>query len=151
MLTYLDFRPTRRLQDIAAVSPDGTTAAYVDDSCGQFNLVVQRISDGTRRQLTESTEATVREAVWHPDGQSLVYLADTNGNENAQIYRVGLEGDQPEPLTAAPDVQHVLAVGDPLSPDGGKLAYAANDRTPGDQDVLVKDLNSGEVRRVYAG
>jgi dipeptidyl aminopeptidase/acylaminoacyl peptidase len=31
------------------------------------------------------------------------------------------------------------------------LAYAGNDRSPRDQDVLVRDLTTGEVRRVYAG
>src|SRR5689334_1944912 len=43
------------------------------------------------------------------------------------------------------------AEGPPLSPDGRCLAYAGNDRAPQDQDVLVRDVMTGETRRVYAG
>jgi len=38
-----------------------------------------------------------------------------------------------------------------ISPDGQLVSYAGNDAEPTRQDVLVRNLNSGEVSRVYAG
>lgn len=56
------------------------------------------------------------------------FSADTGGDEQWQIYRIGLADDQPEALTNAPRTQHYVALGDPFSPDGRLLAYAGNDR-----------------------
>jgi len=78
-------------------------------------------------------------------------MADSAGNEQHQLYLVDTAGGPAAALTDAPSAQHWRALGDPFSPDGNLLAYTGNDRSPGDQDVLVRDLTTGEVRRVYAG
>jgi Periplasmic component of the Tol biopolymer transport system len=36
-----------------------------------------------------------------------------------------------------------------FSPEGGRLAYAANARTPADMETWVRDLASGETRSVF--
>lgn len=150
-MSYHDFRPSVRLRPALALRHDGATVAYLDDANGQFNVTVHPVSGGTPRRITSYTDNTVREVAWHPDGQSLVYLADSKGDENAQLYRVSADGGDPEVLTDTPDVRYITAQGDPFSPDGRFLAYTGNDRAPGDQDVLIRDLESGEVRRAYAG
>ncbi|MBA2758667.1 MAG: S9 family peptidase, partial [Chloroflexia bacterium] len=50
-----------------------------------------------------------------------------------------------------PDVQHFLGGSQGWSPDGTSIAYAANDREPTEQDVIVRDVATGESRRVFAG
>lgn len=151
MPSYRDFRPRARFQRTLALSPDNRRLAYADDRAGQFNVVVQPLGGGLGEQVTAFSDNTVRRVAWHPDGQSLVFLADCKGDENTQLYRVRLNGDEPEPLTEMAAVQYTTALGDPFSPDGRRLAYAGNDRVPADQDVLIRDLASGEIRRVYAG
>src|SRR5689334_5568946 len=151
MPSYRDFRPTIRFQQTVALSPDGSMVAYADDNLGQFNVTVQPVSGGTVRRLTAYTDNTVRRVVWHPDGESLIFSADAKGNENSQLYRIGLGGGEPEALTDNPCAQFTLARGNPVSPDGRRLAYSGNDRAPGDQDILILDLESGEVSRVYTG
>lgn len=151
MPSYPDFRPTLRFQQTLAWSPDGRLVAYVDDEAGQFNVTVQPVGGGPAHRLTSYVDNTVRRVAWHPGGASLVYLADTGGDEKAQIYQISVDGGEPKALTDAAGVQHAAALGSPFSRDGRFLAYTANDRNPGDQDVLVRDLGSGEVRRVYAG
>jgi Tol biopolymer transport system component len=85
-----------------------------------------------------------------PDGQSLLFLADAKGDENAQIFLLDLAADHVEALTDAPDAQHAAALGEPFSRDGMLLAYSANDRLPVEQDILIRDMAAGEVRRVPA-
>jgi hypothetical protein len=39
MTSYIDFRPTLRLQSTMALSYNGDLLAYADDAAGQFNLL----------------------------------------------------------------------------------------------------------------
>jgi dipeptidyl aminopeptidase/acylaminoacyl peptidase len=148
-LVLSDFEPTVRFKDTLAVSPDGRFFAYVDDALGQFNLAVRPMSGGGPRYLTSYSGSTARAVSWHPDGRSLLHIADTGGNEAYQLYLVDVETGVRTALTDAPGSAFHPAIGDPFSPDGKLLAYAGNDRNPADQDVLVRDLVSGEVRRVF--
>jgi dipeptidyl aminopeptidase/acylaminoacyl peptidase len=150
MTPYRQFRPSLRFWPVVSLSPDGGTVAYVDDRSGQLNLMVQPVDGGPARALTSFADRSVRRVAWHPGGRWLVFLADSGGDESHQIFRVDLAGGVPEQLTDSPGVQYFAALGDPFSPDGRRLAYAGNDRVPGDQDVLVRDLTTGQVRRLYA-
>jgi dipeptidyl aminopeptidase/acylaminoacyl peptidase len=151
MPSYRDFQSGLRFLPTLSIAPDGDRIAYVDDSSGQFNLVIQRISAGGTRRLTGYAESAVREVAWHPSGEWVLFLADDKGNENTQLHRVGADGGEPMKLTDSPDVQYALALGDPFSPDGTFVAYCGNDRNPADQDVSVLDTRTGDARRLYAG
>jgi dipeptidyl aminopeptidase/acylaminoacyl peptidase len=152
--SYRDFLPDRRFPTIRptlAVSPDGHQVAYADEDNGQYNLAVQSIVRGAVTRLTHYRDTTVRRVAWHPRGDTLIYAADAGGTENTQLYQVDRHGGEIVALTDAPEARHELAQGSPVSPDGRMLAYTANDRNVGDQDVLIRDLDTGEVRRVYTG
>lgn len=151
MPEYRDFLPTLRFQSTLALSPDGTQVAYVDDALGQFNIVVQSVFGGEPQRLTSYSDSTVHRVCWYPDGESILFLADTNGNENAQIYRARLDGGEPQALTDAANAEYALATDDPFSPDGRRILFAANDRSPSEQDIQVRDLKTGETHRIFAG
>jgi dipeptidyl aminopeptidase/acylaminoacyl peptidase len=150
MSSYRDFLPSRLLWPAQGLSADGGRVAYVDDSSGSFNITVQPVAGGGARQLTTFPNRTVWELSWHPDGRSLVFEADVDGDEKRQIFLVDAAGGQPRALTDAPGVQFNLGFGDPFSPDGTRLVYAGNDREPTNQDILLRDLTTSEVRRVLA-
>jgi dipeptidyl aminopeptidase/acylaminoacyl peptidase len=147
---YSGFLPSVRLRTPLAVSPDGNHVAYIDDALGQFNAVVQPIAGGKPRPVTAYTNSTVVSSLaWYPDGSSLLTLVDARGDELTQLHRVDMDG-RTQALTGSPDVQFEDGFGYPFSPDGQRLVYSANDRSPGDQDVLVRHLVTGEVHRLYA-
>lgn len=150
MLNYQDFLPSVRVNTQVALSPDGTMVAYIDDRFGQYNLVVQSLAGGEPRRLTSYRDSRVLSAAWHPEGRSLVFLADNQGDEYTQWYEIDVDQPVPRALTETSNVQYEEAFGYPFSPDGRWLAYAGNDRSPDDQDVLVRDLKSGQVTRVCA-
>jgi dipeptidyl aminopeptidase/acylaminoacyl peptidase len=145
--TYGDFAPTHRFWPALAIAPDGSAVAYIADTGGQLNLVVHPLDGGGPRSLAESTDWSVRQVAWSPDSDTLFYAADRDGDEYFQLFRVGRDGTGREQITDEPKAVHYLGV-EPVSPDGRWLAYAANDREPTDQDVLLRDLHSGAVRRL---
>ncbi len=149
MPSYSDFAPTRRFGHSIAIAPDGSAIAYVADEGGQLNLVVQTLDGSPPTTVTRGTDWSVRQVGWSPDSSTLFYAADRDGDEYYQLFRVDRDGSDRLQLTHSPEAQHYL--GDaPVSPDGRWLAYASNDRDPTDQDVILRDLQTGEVRRLLA-
>jgi dipeptidyl aminopeptidase/acylaminoacyl peptidase len=145
--TYADYAPTQRFWNVLAIAPDGSAVAFVADAGGQLNLVLQTLDGSPPQSLTAGTDWSVREVAWSPDSGTLFYTADRDGDEYFQVFQVRRDGAEQQQLTDDPKAAHYLGL-DPISPDGRWLAYAGNDREPTDQDVLVRDLHTGEVRRL---
>ncbi|WP_218005814.1 S9 family peptidase [Actinomadura hibisca] len=76
-----------------------------------------------------------------------MFTADREGDEQYRLYRVGLDGGEPVDISTGPECQRVLAPV-PFDATGRYLAYAANDRDPAVQDLLVRDLADQEERRI---
>jgi len=148
--TFEQLAAIRRYQPALAFSPDGAEIAYSTNTSGQYNLWRQPSTGGYPRQLTLFDDRAVRDFAWSPDGESILFSADIDGNEMYQVFRIPSRGGTPEQLTDAPQVQHYLAEA-AFSPDGSTIAYAGNDREPTDQDVLLRDMATGEVRRLVEG
>lgn len=129
-----------RLLRTARYSPDGQRIAYIDNTTGQFNLWTMPAGGGYARQLTAFTDNTLREFLWSPDGQTIVFTADENGTEMHQIYRINSAGGWPEALTDAPQAQHSL--GDWM-PDGKTITFTANDHQPTRMDPQMIDVTTG--------
>jgi dipeptidyl aminopeptidase/acylaminoacyl peptidase len=145
--TFEHFAATRRYQPALSFAPDGSQIAYSTNTSGQFNLWRQGVDGGYPHQITTFLDQAVRDIAWSPDGEHILFTADRQGNEAYQIYRIPARGGQPEALTDAPEAQHFLGRA-PWSPDGSQVLFAGNDREPTDQDVLVRDMSTGTVRRV---
>jgi dipeptidyl aminopeptidase/acylaminoacyl peptidase len=145
---YADFAPTQRFQPSIALSPDGSEVAYATNRDDAFNLWIQPAHGvGEPRQRTTFTDIAVRQMAWSPDGRSLAFAADRNGDDQFQIYLVSATDGDPVRLTTALDRQHDLAAA-PFSPDGRYLAYGGNDRDIQVGDLIIHDLRTGERRRV---
>src|SRR2546421_2249246 len=141
MSAYSDFEPSLRVSGYAAISPDGTRIAYADDASGQFNLVVQNIDGGKPQRVTSNVDSAISALFWHPDGESLIFLADTAGMENWQIYLTRLDKQEPVDLSKSPDVTFDLcSQSAPFSPDRRWLAHSAHDPEPPHQEVPGRDL-----------
>src|SRR5919205_495763 len=121
---FEQFMAYRRFSAGLAFSPDAESVYFVSNISGQFNLWRVAVDGGWPQQLTAFTDDTIR----------LIGISPGDG--------------WPEKITDDPQVQHYVG-GDAVSPDGTKLAYAANARTPTDMEVWVRDLDSGDVRPVF--
>jgi dipeptidyl aminopeptidase/acylaminoacyl peptidase len=150
--SFEQFTAIRRYQPTLTFSPDGREIAYVVNTSGQFNIWRQSSEGGFPHQLTLFADQTPREVAWSPDGETIAFSADRDGDEFWQICTIPARGGRVEALTEAPKVRHEMPP-DPWSPDGSALMYGANDRSEADQDVLIRNSATGDVRRVvdYGG
>ena len=143
-----EFAPVQRFQPALAISTDGRHVVFSSNASGQSNLWRQEIGGSVATQLTRFTDRAVRDVAWSPDGAKLVFTADHDGDEFHQLFLIDANGGEPRRLTDAPQVQHQLATIEPFSRDGRRVLYAGNDRDRTCQDVLLLDLETGDVQRI---
>jgi dipeptidyl aminopeptidase/acylaminoacyl peptidase len=145
---FEQFMAVRRFSGGLAFSNDGAYVYFISNISGQFNLWRVPVEGGWPDQLTAFADETVRFISVSPVDGRIAIGADTDGDEFHQIYLLDPDGGWPEKITDDPQVQHYVG-GGAWSPDGTKLAYAANARTPTDMEVWIRDLESGETRPVF--
>ncbi|HEX4171764.1 MAG TPA: S9 family peptidase [Acetobacteraceae bacterium] len=104
---------------------------------------------GAERQLTSHDEkvAFLRRS---PVDDRLIYGIDRGGDECQQLLLIHPHDAAPQPqrLTDNPSVIHDFGA---WSPDGTRVAYAANDRDRAHFDVYVQEIATAERRRVFQG
>lgn len=146
--TLKDYADVRIYVPIMAYSPDGTQLAHVTNESGQFNLWVMPSGGGERRQLTHFTDNTVRAADWSPDGKTIVFSADANGDEQHQLYLLDVASGEITPLRHVEKRQHFL---NGYSKDGQWISYTANTNEPGDMDLQLANPATGEHKVLSKG
>lgn len=84
----------------ANLSPDGKTIAFAWDITGESELWVMPAGGGQPQQVTFKTG--VFAPIWTPDGTSLFYSADRDGNEQPGYFAITADGQsEAEVLPAA--------------------------------------------------
>jgi Tol biopolymer transport system component len=104
-----------------ALSPDGTSLAFVTSINGSPRLVVSRSGQG-QRVMAPSLAAV--SPVWSPDGGAIAFVGWSE-DMNRDIYVVDGDGGGLERLTSSSDDDETPA----WSPDGTTLAFARNPTT----------------------
>ena len=131
-----------------AFSRDGATLFHLRGA-GLPQVWAMDFGDGAARQLTFHDEkvAFLRRS---PVDDRLIYGIDRGGDERQQLLLIDPAQEKPEPvaLTDNPAVIHDFGG---WSPDGARIAFAANARDQAHFDVFVQDIAGGERRCVYHG
>ncbi len=106
-----------RLNNDHAISPDGTQMAISDQSQQdrKSRIYVVPIGGGAARLVTGKAPSYFHG--WSPDGQTLTYCADRNGNFD--IYTIPAEGGEETRLTTAEGLDD----GSEYSPDGQYIYF----------------------------
>jgi dipeptidyl aminopeptidase/acylaminoacyl peptidase len=133
-----------------AVSPDGSTIAFLSDAPGvaqPFSIArggAARGPSGWKRLAT--IDDRVHFVLPTADGRSILMGRDHGGDENLQLLRVPAAGGELVALTDKPKVKHLAG---PVSRDGKWLAYSSNERSAASFDVYVRPVEGEGPRRLY--
>ncbi|MGL4943338.1 MAG: S41 family peptidase [Thermoguttaceae bacterium] len=124
----LAMRPTRRdvakFYESSALSPGGKRVAVV----ARGDIFSVPAEKGTTRNLTRSSNAHERQAVWSTDGTKIVFVSDISGEDN--IYQVdasGVVAANPTPQVRRTSNGQIDNLS--LSPDGKMVSYTDSRNT----------------------
>ena len=129
------------------LSPDGTYISYMAPYCDQLNVYVRRVteSDDQAVRITSETERSVAGYMW-ADNQRLLYMKDTAGDENYQLYGVKRDGSDERAYTAFKGVRTSLI--DDLEEVKGYVLIGMNKRNPEVFDPYRLNLETGELTQL---
>lgn len=117
----LDTGSAARCNNDHGLSPDGTQLALSDQSQdGRSRIYLLPLRGGTPRRIT-----TLGPSYWHgwsPDGRTLAYCAERNGEFD--VYTIPVDGGEERRLTTTPGLDD----GPDYSPDG-RFIYWNSERT----------------------
>src|SRR4051812_1536575 len=124
--------------------PQKIAFARVWPNAGQIGLFIADADGGAERPLVGLGEIDY-DAVWSPDGQSIVFTSDRNGS--ADLYRVKLDGTGLERLTDSPAYDDQAA----FSPDGRQLVFVTTRGVGGTADLWTLDLQTKRAKALTSG
>lgn len=129
------------------LSPDGTYISYMAPYCDRLNVYVRRITDSDAQavRITSETERSVAGYMW-ADNQRLLYMKDTAGDENYQLYGVKRDGSDERAYTAFEGVRTSLI--DDLEEVPGYVLIGMNKRNPEVFDPYRLNLETGELTQL---
>ncbi len=120
-------------------SPNGTQLAYVSFESRKPVVYVHELASGQRRAVANFKGSNSAPA-WAPDGRSIVATLSKGGG-GSQLYRVNLQGGEPQRLTLG-NINTEPA----FSPDGNTL-YFVSDRG-GNPQIYKMPAQGGPADRV---
>src|SRR4028118_2195444 len=126
------------------LSPDGKYLAYI--APGENNVLqvwLRTVGQEDDRQLTADKKRGIRIYFWTYDGEQLIYLQDSDGDENFHLYSVNIESDVVRDLTPFQGVKAQPVDLDPEFPDEVLVGLNLTDRQK--FDVYRINLNNGAV------
>ena len=128
------------------LSPDAARLAFLAPHDDVLNVWVGKADGSDAHVVTNDTDRGIRNLYWAHDGVHLLYLQDTGGDENWQLYATNVETLQIRSLTPFEKVQVQVLELDKHFPDVVMLGI--NDRDPQLHDVYKCIIATGELELV---
>lgn len=148
-------RPVRRIpledffrnsQEAAyQISPDGRHLSYLAPYADRMNLFVRPVGGGGAVRVTSETQRSLAGYMWADNGR-LLFMKDTDGDENYRLYGVNLDGSDLRAYTDFPGVRTTLI--DDLEETPGKVLIGLNRRNSEVFDPYRLDLDTGELTQL---
>lgn len=126
------------------LSPDGNYISYMAPYKDRLNVFVRRVDETDEHaiRITNETERSVAGYMW-ADNQRLLYMKDTAGDENYQLYGVHRDGTDDRAYTAFDGVRTSLI--DDLEEQPGVVMIGMNKRNPEVFDPYRLNIETGEL------
>ncbi len=126
------------------LSPDGKYLAYIaPDEKNVLQMWLRTVGQQDDRQLTDDKKRGVRIYFWTFDGEQLIYLQDSDGDENWHLYSVNINSNIVRDLTPFQGIQAQPVALDPNFPD--QILVGLNLQDLSKHDVYRINLKNGAV------
>lgn len=132
---------------VPSLSPDGNRLAYAAPHLGRLNIWVRDIDQdhADAVPVTHDTRRGITQYHWTDDPRWLLYLQDTDGNEDWHLHRVDLDHPEAPAVDLTPMDPGSRVVGiEPLESHPGSALVWMN-RRPMYLDAFRVDIATGET------
>ncbi len=130
------------------LSPDGKYLSWLAPSNDVLNIwVAPRDNPDAGKVITTATDRPIRQHMWSPESNSVMYIQDKGGDENFLLYKIDIETGEETTLTPFENTRVQIIGGSETIKD--KILVGLNNRNPQFHDVHMLDLNTGELTLVY--
>ncbi len=132
------------------ISPNAKYLAYVKaDRSGVMNLYLCLTNESQNknclRQLTYFTTPEIYRFFWTDDSKTIVFLKDSNGSKNQQLYSININSRKLKNLTK--NFKNVSAKIFQIS--GHKVAVGINNRDPKYHDIFILDTRNDSLTTIF--
>lgn len=118
------------------------------DESSYAKLFVYDLIDGLLEQLSQAQDelpdrSFVRSFRLHPDGLSVIYLADHRVSSGPELYQVRIDLSEP-PVRLGPDIPSFAEISEDyeITPDGSAVVFSGDFVTDGKFELFKVDLDS---------
>jgi dipeptidyl aminopeptidase/acylaminoacyl peptidase len=126
------------------LSPDGKRLAWLaPDGKNVLQVWVKTVGKGDDKVVTDDKKRGIRQYEWAENSKVLLYLQDTDGDENWHVYGVDLDSGRVRDFTPQKGVQARLTATDPNFPD--EVLVSLNERDKRLHDVYRLNVNTGAL------
>lgn len=126
------------------LSPDGKYLAYIaPDENNVLQVQLRTVGQADDRQLTADKKRGIRIFLWTYSGEELIYLQDTDGDENWHLFLVNIQSNLVRDLTPFQGVQAYPIALDRNFPN--QILVGMNIRDRSKHDVYRINLKNGAV------
>lgn len=135
----------------AQISPDGRRVAYLAPWRDRLNVFVHDIEARGRwklkddRRLTGDENRNIESYAWSPDGRSILYLQDADGDENFHLFRTAVEDGDPRSVDLTPFAGARVMGFAFSSADPETMFVQMNARDPAFADLYDLNLTTGAL------
>lgn len=132
----------------ASFSPDGLQIAFSNSVGGKPSSLWTVDRKGEHALMLYEGRGNIASPVWSPNGKSIAFaMSSPEAPESYEIFMLDLETNAVVPVTEG----HLSNTGGSVdwSPDGRFLLLFAG--TPGDNDIYLLELVSGQIRQLTDG
>jgi dipeptidyl aminopeptidase/acylaminoacyl peptidase len=125
------------------LSPDGLRLSYLAPDEGVLNIWVKTIGQDDDRAVTKDRATGIHTYFWADDNETILYLQDTDGDENWHVFAVNPETLETRDLTPFEGARVGDLITDRNHPD--EILVGLNKRDPQVFDLHRIRLSSGEA------
>lgn len=133
------------VKDNFRISPSGKSIAFLMPWENRMNIFVQKVGESESFRVTNSTERDINYYFWGNENR-IIYLQDSNGDENYHLYAVDPDGSHHKELTPFPNTN--VWVIDELIDNEDEMIISMNKRNKAFFDAYKINLKTGEISLV---